>query len=363
MINAKQFSGDKILRHSDRIKEFFETGHSRPITAEFDMTNLCNNNCPYCFGYFKREDNKMHMPKEDAFRILDQLKEAGILAVTFTGGGEPLMNRSTIEVMEYSKKKGFDVALITNGLALNEEIAERALKICTWIRMSVDADSPETYYHTHGVDEKAWARMLTNVKKLVELKKESKSACTLGVGYLISKDTRDRDKMLRFVRLFKEIGVDYSQFRPLMQRWHENKDSEAEKESLEFISECLNESTRVYDVLYSTPKYELMKKPKKEWRPYGICLGVNFTIVISADKKVYVCCHQRGIGKYALGDLSKESFKEIWKKRQKTFDKIEFKDCPYFCRNNPFNIILWEIKKGKRKIEKIKEKRDHENFL
>lgn len=363
MANAKQFSGDKILRHADRIKEFFETGNSKPITAEFDMTNLCNNKCPYCFGYYKREDNKNHMSKEDALMILNQLKEAGIFAVTFTGGGEPLMNKSTIEVMEYSKKKGFDVALITNGLSLNEDIAERALKICTWIRISVDADSPETYYKTHGVDEKGWLAMLKNVKILVELKKKSGSVCTIGVGYLTSKDTIGKDKMLRFVRLFKEVGVDYSQFRPLMKRWDEDKNVESEKESIDFISECLKESTSGYDVLFSAPKYELMGKQKKEWRPYDICLGVNFTIVISADKKAYICCHQRGIEKYSLGDLSKESFKEIWKKRQKIFDKIDFRDCPYFCRNNPFNVILWEIKTGKRKIEKIKEKREHENFL
>ncbi len=356
------FAGDKILRHSERIDEFFKSGNARPITAEFDMTNLCNNNCPYCFGYYKREYNNAHMAKEEAIKILDDLKEEGILAITFTGGGEPLMNSSTIEVMEYAEKKGFEVALITNGLALNEEYVRRALKISTWIRISADADSADTYAKTHGMNEKAWDFVLSNIKRAVELKKETNSSCTIGVGYLTSEYTFSKEQMLRFVKLFKKIGVDYVQFRPIMPRWDDKKDIEKDT-SLEIIKECLKETTEDFKVLYSKPKYDLMEKPREHWRPYGLCLGANFTIVIGADKKVYVCCHQRGIEKYAFGDLTKHTFKEIWNRKQAAFDKIDFKDCPYLCRNNPFNIILWEIKTGKRKIEQIKEKREHENFL
>jgi cyclic pyranopterin phosphate synthase len=362
MADVKQFSGDKILGHSERIKEFFGKGDSKPITVEFDMTNLCNHNCPFCFGYFKRQEHKNSLTKEEAFDYLRQLKQAGALAITFTGGGDPLVNKNTIDAMEYAKHLGMDIALITNGLALEKEISERALKICTWIRVSVDAENAETYSKTHGMGIKAWEKMLDNVKKLVEIKKKNKYNCTIGVGYLTTDETSDKDKMLAFVKLFKKIGVDYSQFRPVMPRWDEEKNVSPDLSS-DIIEECVKESTKDYDVLYSKPKYDLMDKPKSEWRPYGICLGVNFTIVISADKKVYVCCLHRGIEKYCLGDLSKESFAEIWEKRQKTFDKINFKDCPYFCRNNPFNIILWEIKTGKRKIEKLKEKRMHENFL
>ena len=362
MTDVKQFVGDKILRHDTRVKEFIETGFSVPITVEFDMTNICNNNCPFCFGFYKRNENKNHFRKEEAIDILNQLKEEGVLAVTFTGGGDPLVNKNTIDVMEYANRIGLEIALITNGLALTKDVAERAIKICTWIRISVDADSPETYLKTHGVGKKAWDLMLNNLKTLVKLKKETSSDCTIGVGYLTLSDTIELDKMLRFTKLFKEIGVDYSQFRPILLTWDETKEVQFDN-SLPNILECVKESTDQYDVLYSKPKYDLMEKSKKYWRPYGVCLGVNFTTVVSANKKVYMCCHHRGIEKYMLGDLSKESFSEIWKKRQKVFDKIDFKDCPYFCRNNPFNIILWELKTGKRKLEKLSEKRKHVSFL
>lgn len=362
MDNVKQFAGDKILRHSSRIKEFFRSGKSRPITVEFDMTNLCNHKCPFCFGYYKRDKSAAHMSSSEAKAIIDQLKDAGSLAITFTGGGDPLVNKSTIQVMEYTKSIGLDVALITNGLALSPDISKRALGVCTWLRVSVDASDADTYKKTHGVGKDAWETMIANLKKLVSLKKESGSECTIGVGYLTTPDTINKEKMLSFVRLFKEIGVDYSQFRPLMPRWDEKKEIGPD-DSLSIIQECIKESGPSYDVLYSKPKYELMKKNIADWRPYGVCLGVNFTTVVSADKKVYVCCHHRGVEKYAIGDLSKETFSQIWDKRQKTFDRIDFRDCPYFCRNNPFNMILWDIKANNMEIKELKEKRRHENFL
>jgi len=362
MQDVKQFSGDKILKHSERIKEFFESGNSKPITVELDMTNVCNHNCPYCFGYYKRKENLNVISKEESFDIIDQLKEAGALAITFTGGGDPLVNKNTISAIEYAKKQGIDVALITNGLALNEDISRMALKICTWIRISVDADSPETYKKTHGMDKKSWDLMLKNVEILCKLKKQLGSDCTIGVGYLTMPLTNNEKKMMDFVKLFKKIGVDYSQFRPIMPKWEESKLIKIDN-SEGNIKKTLTESTKYYDVLYSKPKYDLMKLDRKYWRPYSECLGVNFTTTIAADKKVYVCCHHRGIEKYCLGDLSKQKFSEIWEKRQDVFDKIDFKDCPYFCRNNPFNIILFEIKNNKREIKKIQEKRKHKNFL
>ncbi|MCM2325321.1 MAG: radical SAM protein, partial [Candidatus Woesearchaeota archaeon] len=289
------------------------------------------------------------------------LKEAGALAITFTGGGDPLVNKNTLDVIEYAKSIGLDVALITNGLALDAEKCRRLLKICTWIRISVDADDAKTYLKTHGVGENAWNKMLENAKTLVAIKKATDSECTIGVGYLTMPETIDKNKMMTFVKLFKEIGADYSQFRPVMPRWEESKEV-MNDESLQIIEECVKEATEEYDVLYSKPKYELMKKPRADWRPYGICLGVNFTTVIAADKKVYVCCHHRGVEKYCLGDLSNESFAKIWERRQTTFENIDFKDCPYFCRNNPFNIILWDIKNNGREIVKT-EKREHGNFI
>ena len=133
-MDIKQFAGDKILRHSDRVDEFFKTGKSKPITAEFDMTNICNHDCPFCFGYYKRKENVNHISKEESFDILSQMKKLEVKAVTFTGGGDPLVNKNTVDSIEFADSLGMEVALITNGLALSEDYSRRLVKICQWIK-------------------------------------------------------------------------------------------------------------------------------------------------------------------------------------------------------------------------------------
>jgi len=96
---------------------------------------------------------------------------------------------------------------------ITEDIAETLINSCTWIRISVDAATPEVYQKVHGMGEKIFNKTLNNLKMLVKKKKRLKSAVTIGVGFLTCEYTK-RD-MRRAAKLFKEIGVDYLQFRPM----------------------------------------------------------------------------------------------------------------------------------------------------
>jgi radical SAM protein with 4Fe4S-binding SPASM domain len=98
-----------------------------------------------------------------------------------------------------------------------------------------------------------------------------------------------------------------------------------------------------------------MARDPKFGRYYQKCYGQQFATVISSSGKMYICCHLRGYEKYSIGDLNKNSFREIWfsKKRQSVIEKIDFSDCIPLCRDNTFNQILWNIKQP----------REHINFI
>ncbi|MBI3551063.1 MAG: hypothetical protein HY077_00975, partial [Elusimicrobia bacterium] len=49
---SRPFAPDKIFAHKDRVAEWLETGSSKPVTVEMDMTNVCNQACPHCFGFY-----------------------------------------------------------------------------------------------------------------------------------------------------------------------------------------------------------------------------------------------------------------------------------------------------------------------
>ncbi|HOX23227.1 MAG TPA: radical SAM protein, partial [Elusimicrobiales bacterium] len=211
----KPFPPDKIFAHPERISGWLKTGASKPVTFELDITNLCNNQCPGCFGYYKSLNNEI-MKLEEIENILRQIAAFGGKAVTFTGGGEPLTHPYFIQALEFAKKRGLDTALISNGLALSEPIADAVLKNCSWTRISLDASEPESYRKTHGMGWQAYAKVLANLSMLTERKRQLGSRCTVGVGFLTHSGADHN--IHSFAALCKKLGADYAQYRPILSR-------------------------------------------------------------------------------------------------------------------------------------------------
>jgi MoaA/NifB/PqqE/SkfB family radical SAM enzyme len=338
-----QFSPDKIFAHKSRIKEWLRAGVSRPITFELDITNRCNNKCPACFGFSPALDDAQ-IKLGEIKDILRQIRALGGKAVTFTGGGEPTVHPGIKQALSFARSCGLDVALITNGLRLDAELAAAVLTNCTWTRISLDAASSKIYKATHGLGAEAFGRVTHNTQMLVRLKRKIKSGCTVGIGFLTGPETAC--DILPFAALGRRLGVDYAQYRPLLRR-HGEKD-------IDYSCERITEAIRLaekrftaggYKILNSTHKYRLIERGELG-RTYCECYGHNFAAVICADMKMYVCCHMRGIGKYSIGDLKKSELAEIWKsRRRKNLNAaINFKDCPPLCRCDSFNRILWSLK-------------------
>jgi radical SAM protein with 4Fe4S-binding SPASM domain len=347
-MDVKQFSSDKILAHLDRIEEWLETGVSRPITFELDMTNLCNHRCPWCFGFYERgsQDNLSFKEAQD---IIFQIKNFGGKGLTFTGGGEPLCNPNTIKAVEYAKKIGLDIGFITNGMLIDKKVAKSLLKKCTWLRISLDAASAEMFKFTHRMDGKMFDKVLDNIRLLVGVKKKINSKCTIGVGYLTYPQTKK--EIYKFALLCQDLKVDYAQFRPLLPNFANHGvdySLKAQKVIIREIEKSLRLSSDGFQVLYSKHKYDCINDDQVI-RPYNICYGHHFATVISANKKMYICCHFRGVNKYCIGDLNKNTLKEIWHspERKMVYESIDLRDCIPLCRCNTFNMVLWNIRQEK----------------
>jgi len=350
-IDVRQFSSDKILKHLDRVNSWLRGENPPPITVELDMTNLCNHRCPECTGWYFQNRSPDSLPLDLARDIVKQLAKAEVRGLIFTGGGEPLCHPHIKEVIRLAYDLGLDIGFITNGSLINEETAQILLECCTWLRVSLDAESAITFERIHGMDGNAFDKVVDNLVLLTKMKRELKSKTTIGVGYLTCDYTRD--EMYDMAILCKKLGVDYLQFRP-MQMHNNGKFEYHHSDIKKEIFRCLKLSDDGYKVLYSRHKYDMMKD-KKYGRNYEKCYGHQFATVIAADARMYLCCHMRGYYKYCIGDLRKNTFNEIWnsKQRKTVVENIDFRDCVTLCRDNTFNQILWNIKLP----------REHVNFL
>lgn len=319
------FGQAKLLNHPTALAHWQRGEPGSLVTAELDLTNRCNNLCPGCAG--GRAVNAATLDKAEVQDYVQQLWDAGAKAVIFTGGGDPLVHRDAVDLMAFAKTLGLDVGLITNGLALTAKKSHRLVQICTWIRVSLDAGGPAMYKLTHGVD--CFVSILDRVGELVAAKKATGSTCTIGLGYLTGPATLSG--METFLQHATALGVDYAQFRPF------HGDLTDIRPAFEALQKRYPVATA------SLQKYAHFADADK--RPYGECHGRHFTTVIGADANVYVCCHMRGNPKYALGNLREHTFAEIWARRHTV--RIDFQDCPLFCRLDECNRLLNELIKPK----------------
>jgi radical SAM protein with 4Fe4S-binding SPASM domain len=255
------------------------------------------------------------------------------------------------------------LGFITNASSLTEESGRGILDCCQWVRISLDAATPEVYKLTHGMDATAFRRVLDHVRLLVQLKRQIGSECTIGLGFLTCAESRP--DIVPFSSLGRELGVDYVQYRPLLRRFAEAALDYSDPEIARDMRRARKFAQDDFKVLDSEHKYRLIQAG--DWRrSYRRCYGQHFAAVVAADGRMFVCCHMRGVQKYCLGDLSRQSLQEVWDspQRQKVAEAVDFQDCPPLCRCDSFNHLLWRMRsEGLELPAEPPPKRQHPNFL
>jgi len=81
------------------------------------LTQRCNLNCVYCHheGECAQSNNgKKEITKEEIEDLLKVTSELGIRKVRFTGG-EPLLRKDIVDIVQIASKYMDDVSISTNG--------------------------------------------------------------------------------------------------------------------------------------------------------------------------------------------------------------------------------------------------------
>ncbi|MCI8285814.1 MAG: radical SAM protein [Firmicutes bacterium] len=129
-----------------------------PILTIFDVTKLCNQRCPMC-NIWKTES--MDMDLEMIKNHVLELKKFGI-GYVFLQGGDPLMRKDIIEIIDIFIENGIRPTIITNAILLDKKIAEEIASRDVNLSISIDSLIPERYKILRGADT------LLQVKKNIE---------------------------------------------------------------------------------------------------------------------------------------------------------------------------------------------------
>lgn len=135
----------------------------KPILTIFDVTKLCNQRCPMC-NIWKKESHDMTLPEIEAHAA--KLQKFGV-GYVFLQGGDPLVRRDIIEITDIFLNHGIAPTIITNGILLNPDLAEKIASRPCNLAISIDSLIPERYAVLRGVD--TLNKVISNINAIKNL--------------------------------------------------------------------------------------------------------------------------------------------------------------------------------------------------
>ena len=92
-----------------------------PLSVQVDLTYRCNERCVHC--YLDHDDHG-EMTTAEIKHLLDEMAEAGVFILTFSGG-EIFVRKDFFEILEYARQLMFCVKLKTNAILIGRREAQR----------------------------------------------------------------------------------------------------------------------------------------------------------------------------------------------------------------------------------------------
>ncbi len=164
---------------------FFEkTGRALlPLRYFFELTHLCNLNCPYC--YVGENRKKEELTTDEWFSVINQIPFYSFITLV---GGEPLIREDFCEILEYASRKVLrKVNVVTNGVLIDEKIISSFIK-SKMLLLSVSLDG---WNENHDKNRSKIGIFKKITENLDELKKQiifSNSNLMIDIKTIVLKD-------------------------------------------------------------------------------------------------------------------------------------------------------------------------------
>ena len=305
------YSPYKAVHHPGKIEQLKIGEISSPTCVQIDLTNKCNHNCAYCIfkvyknmGLSSTFNGHDFIPLKDMTRILNELKEVGVPAIEYTGGGEPQFHPDFTKILEETVNRDFEWALVTNGAVNDLDRNLKYFKKATWVRVSVDASCAETHALMHGASVHDFNKILLFIKTLV---KECPKT-VIGISFIIS--PINYREIVSATKLFKDFGCSNIRLSLVYTTEGLSLFKDQWKQIIELVKTAKKLETNKFKV-FNLVNFSANNMVNFN-RNYGFCGYQHFITSIGADGNVYPCCTLRYDDDTSLGNLANQSFKDIW---------------------------------------------------
>lgn len=347
----------KLMYHPDRIAQWQAAGDEwekaksvYPLYVEIAPAGACNHRCTFCavdyIGYKVRS-----LDKDLLIRRVAEMAERGVKSIMYAGEGEPLLHRHIGEIIVQTQKAGIDVALTTNAVAFNETLAHETLGSLAWLKASVNAGSRDSYAVIHQTKADDFDRVFRNLAKAVQIKRENRFNCTIGVQMVLLPE--NQHEAVALAARTKDIGADYAVIKPYSQHLMSLATMQKDFKDFDYsrVFPMEQELRALEDDQFTVVfRRRTMEKLLEDDRHYSVCQATPFFwAYVMASGEVYGCSAYLEDPRFCYGNLNERTFTEIWEgpERQQSFSHIRrelnISECRKNCRMDEVNRYLWDL--------------------
>jgi radical SAM protein with 4Fe4S-binding SPASM domain len=116
-----------------------------PITIVWNVTNRCNLNCLHCHQDSSPTHSDGELTTSQAFRVIENMNEAGVAILTFSGG-EPLLRKDIYDIIRRADDSGMLCTIASNGTLITPVIARELAKAgIKRVEIGLDGARPQTH--------------------------------------------------------------------------------------------------------------------------------------------------------------------------------------------------------------------------
>lgn len=289
----------RILTLYDRAREARQGIIPYPRMAIIYPNYICNFDCVGCeYNRINRSENTQ-MDFTRLLRLLEELRALGVVSLEFCGGGEPTLYPQLDKIIMRGRRLGFSIGLLTNGSNILGKLAKTIVRELSYVRISLDAATADTYHLTKRPAGTNFNNIITNIKNLIRLRHQVESPLLISIKFLVSKlNIQDIPAVFDLAR---HLQVDSLQFKALRQS--------AEKLTPQ---QERHVATQINSLKAGHPDVKILGGVDKLNIRYR-CWLTPLQTMIDARGDVLLCCyylHRRT--RHCIGNIHKNSFHDIW---------------------------------------------------
>lgn len=326
----------RILTHWPEAKSILERKMPAPRTAIVYPTYVCNQDCIWC-EYNAENTNKdldRVMSRDHLFKLIEDLRNLGVLGVEFCGGGEPTLHPNLAELVRDMHAKGQSIGLLTNGTKLKGELASALVDCASYVRVGFDGATPETANAVKRpkTPEARFETVCRNIAAMIALRNERNAKVKISIKVVL--DQNNVHEIEACVQLAIQLQVDSIQFKAARL-----VASELTEEQSEQVNVTLAELRRRYPgmaVVGGTEKINMTTH----------CWLTPLQLTVDPMGEVYLCCYYRHRkDRHSIGNCFETPLHDLWYSEQhwEAIDGIQPHECNNLdCRFVKYNQIMDE---------------------